>query len=64
MYNRTFCLRKAAILIFISGRCSAISSAKEGESGHIYNLAKRFIIIGLGRVNVRAFHENLTTHIC
>ena len=29
---------KAAILIFISGRGSAISSAKEGKSGFIYNL--------------------------
>ena len=31
---------KAATLIFISGRCSAISSAKEGKSGYIYNLVK------------------------
>ena len=31
---------KAATLIFISGRGSAISSAKEGKSGFIYNLAK------------------------
>ena len=29
---------KAATLIFISGRGSAISSAKEGNSGFIYNL--------------------------
>ena len=29
---------KAATLIFISGRGSAISSAKQGESGSIYNL--------------------------
>ena len=29
---------KAATLIFISGRCSTISSAKEGKSGSIYNL--------------------------
>ena len=29
---------KAATLIFISGRGSAISSAKEGKSGFIYNL--------------------------
>ena len=28
---------KAATLIFISGRCSAISSAKQGKSGSIYN---------------------------
>ena len=31
---------KAATLIFISGHGSAISSAKEGESGFIYNLVK------------------------
>ena len=32
---------KAAFLIFISGRSSAISSANEGKSGFIYNLVKR-----------------------
>ena len=31
---------KAAALIFISWRDSAISSAKEGKSGSIYNLVK------------------------
>ena len=31
---------KAATLICISGRGSAISSAKEGNSGFIYNLVK------------------------
>ena len=31
---------KAATLIFISGRGSAISSAKKGKSGFIYNLVK------------------------
>ena len=31
---------KAATLIFISGRGSAISSAKEGISSFIYNLVK------------------------
>ena len=31
---------KAATLIFISGRGSAISSAKEGKPGSIYNLVK------------------------
>ena len=31
---------KAATLIFISGRGSAISSAKQGESGSIYNFVK------------------------
>ena len=31
---------KAATLIFISGRGSAISSANKGKSGSIYNLVK------------------------
>ena len=31
---------KAAILIFISGLGSSISSTKEGKSGFIYNLVK------------------------
>ena len=31
---------KAATLIFISGRGSAISSAEEGDSGFVYNLVK------------------------
>ena len=31
---------KAATLIFICGRGSAISSAKEGKSGFVYNLVK------------------------
>ena len=31
---------KAATLIFKSGRGSAISSAKHGKSGSIYNLVK------------------------
>ena len=34
---------KAATLIFISGRGSAISSAKEGKSGFIPNLVKSFL---------------------
>ena len=33
---------KAATLIFISGRGSAISSAKEGKSGFIYSLVKSY----------------------
>ena len=48
---------KAATLIFISGRCSAISSAKQGKSGSIYNLVKN-LISSFGRASVRAFHEN------
>ena len=43
---------KAATLIFISRCGSAISSAKEGRSGFIYNL------VNLSRAKVRAFHEN------
>ena len=35
---------KAATLKFISGSGSAISSAKEGQSGFIYNLYFLFII--------------------
>ena len=31
---------KAVSLIFIAGRCSAISSAKQERSGSIYNLVK------------------------
>ena len=31
---------KAATLIFISGRGSTISSAKQGKSGSIHNLVK------------------------
>ena len=34
---------KAATLIFIYGYCWAISSAKEGTSGSIYNLAKGYM---------------------
>ena len=34
------CTVKAVTLIFIPGRGSAISSAKEGKSGSIYNLVK------------------------
>ena len=32
---------KAVTLMFISGRGSAISSAKQGKSGSIYNLVKK-----------------------
>ena len=38
---------KEATLIFISGRGSAISSAKEGKSGSIYNLVKSYKLSGL-----------------
>ena len=43
---------KAATLILISERGSAILSAKQGNSGFIE------FISPLGRANVRAFHEN------
>ena len=42
----------AAALIFISGRGSAITSAKEGKSGFTH------IISFLGRANMHAFYEN------
>ena len=48
---------KAATLIFISGRISAISSAKQGKSGSIYNLVMKLISC-LGSANLCAFHEN------
>ena len=35
-----------ATLIFISGRGAAISSAKEGKSGFIYNLVKSYKLFG------------------
>ena len=43
---------KAATLIFISGRSSAIS----GKSGSIYNLVKELISF-LGLTSMSAFHE-------
>ena len=33
---------KAATLMFISGRGSAISSAKQGKSGSVYNLVRKY----------------------
>ena len=48
---------KAATLIVISRRGSAISSAKQGKSGSIYSLVKKKISC-LGHTNVCAFHEN------
>ena len=47
---------RAATLIFISGRGSAISSAKEGKSGG------KELISCLSCANVRAFHENPTVY--
>ena len=37
---------KAATLVIISGRASAISSAKEGKSGSIYNLVRKNKLFG------------------
>ena len=54
--NRLFAYCKGATSILISGRGSAISSAKQGKSGYIYNLVE--LISFLGRANMRAFHEN------
>ena len=45
---------KAATLIFISGCGSAISSAKEGKSGFIYNLVKSYICNKLFKPGKRA----------
>ena len=48
-YKRSYCkfldfslTVKAATLIFITGCGSAISSAKQGKSGFIYNLVKTY----------------------
>ena len=50
---------KAATLIFISGCGSAISFAKEGKSGFIYNFKYgKELISFLSHANVREFHEN------
>ena len=43
---------KAATFIFIFGRGSTISFAKQGKSGFIYKIS------WLDRANVRVFHEN------
>ena len=49
---------KAATFIFMSGCGSAISFAKDGKSGFIYNFKFRKELISfLSRANVRAFHE-------
>ena len=37
---------KAVAIIFISGRGSTISSAKQGKSGSIYNLVKNLKLFG------------------
>ena len=48
---------KVATLIFISGRGTAISSAKEEKLGFIE------LISFLGCANVRAFHESPDPHM-
>ena len=50
--NRLSLTVNTATLIFIYRRGLAISFAKQGKSGYIYNLVK------MGRASVRAFHEN------
>ena len=60
MHNIDFSLSvKVVTLIFVHvyGCGSAISSAKQGKSGYIYNLVKNKISC-FGRAKVRAFHEN------
>ena len=46
---------KAAALISIPGRGSAIPYAKQGKSGSIYNLVKNKLVVW---ANVGDFHEN------
>ena len=48
---------KAATLIFIYGRGSAIPSDKQGKSGYIYTLVKNKEAVWAAQ-NLRAFHEN------
>ena len=52
---------KAATLIFISGRGSAISSAKQGNSV-FFLLFRTELISSLSHANVCAFHEVLTVY--
>ena len=56
---------KAATLIFISGRSSAISSAKQGNSGFIYNLVKSLSALWAAHfmkiLTVYALNSNLLT---
>ena len=52
---------KAATLIFISGRGSAISSAKEGKSGYINNLVKSLSSFWATKTCVH-FMKILTVH--
>ena len=48
---------KAAILISIPGRGSAILSVKQGKVGSIYNFGEELISC-LGRAKMLAFHEH------
>ena len=57
-YNFLLSVKAVTLVFILSGRDSAISSAKHGESGSIFNLVKNFKISFLGRTNMRAFHEN------
>ena len=43
---------KAATLIFISGRGSAIPSAKQGKPGSIYNLVKNKFVVWAAQTRV------------
>ena len=52
---------KAATLIFISGRGSAISSAKVGKSGFIYNFVKSSSAFWAAQTCVH-FMKLLTVH--
>ena len=52
---------KATTLIFISGRGSAISSAKEGKSGSIYYLVNNLLIVWATQTCVN-FMKSLTVY--
>ena len=52
---------KAATLIFISGRGSAISSAEQGKSGSIYNLVKNNFVVWAAQTCVH-FMKILTVY--
>ena len=53
---------KAATLIFISGCGSAISSAKEGKSGFIYNLVKSNLLTCVHFMKILAVYT-LNSHL-
>ena len=53
---------KAAVLIFICGRGSAITSAKEGKSGSIYNLMNSQLVVWAAQMCVHSIKTLTVTH--